>query len=88
LGNGGDSISGLARDAGEDVIPDGSLVLLVGARAGSMDGEDADMASAIRPQMARARRRGATDGSEPSSILYIPRVSFSCREDSFSSFAR
>ena len=40
-----DSTSRSARDGVEDVIPDDSLVLLVGTATGSMDGEDADIIS-------------------------------------------
>jgi len=43
LGNDGNSIARSARDGGENVVPDGSLVLLVGTGAGSVDGEDADI---------------------------------------------
>ena len=37
------------QDGGEDVIPDGSLVLLVGASASSMDGKDANIISSKTP---------------------------------------
>ena len=40
-----DSTSRSARDGVEDVIPDDSLVLLVGTATGSVDGEDADIIS-------------------------------------------
>ena len=48
LGNDGDSISRSARDGVEDVVPDGSLVLLVGTATSSVDGEDADIISSRR----------------------------------------
>lgn len=49
LGNDGDSISRSMQDGDEDVIPDGSLVLLVGASASSMDGKDANIISSKTP---------------------------------------
>jgi hypothetical protein len=77
LGDDGGSIPRSARDGGEDVVPDGSLILLVGTGAGSLNGEDADIISSKFPdgegttKRSNQRVRALQHTVHPKSILLL-----------------